>query len=85
MNTQLLIEPMSIQQLLDTPQSTIRKAVSNGDYKALQDEHNRLLGEEGRAGVLALKFNFDYGRNPDGSGRTAPLVLPSRPEAKTPE
>ncbi len=78
-------EQSCIQQLLDTPQSTIRKAVGDGDYGALWDEHNRLLGEEGRAGVLALKFNFDYGRKPDGSGRTAPLILPSRPGAKTSE
>ena len=78
-------EQSCIQQLLDIPQSTIRKAVGNGDYKALQEEHNRLLGEEGRAGVLVLKFNFDYGRNPDGSGRTSPLILPSRPVAKTSE
>jgi hypothetical protein len=78
-------EQTCIQQLFDTPQSTIRKAVGDGDYGALWDEHNRLLGEEGRAGVLALKFNFDYGRNPDGSGRTAPLILPSRPVAKTSE
>jgi hypothetical protein len=74
-------EQSCIQQLLE-PQSTIRKAVSSGDYKALQGEHNRLLGEEGRAGALASKFNFDYGRNPDGSGRTAPLVLPNQPDAK---
>jgi hypothetical protein len=77
-------EQSCIPQLLE-PQSTIRKAVSSGDYEALQDEHNRLLGEKGRAGVLALKFNFDYGRNPDGSGRTAPLVLPSRPDAEKSE
>jgi hypothetical protein len=78
-------EQSCIQRLLDVPQSTIRKAVSSDDCKALWDEHNRLLGEEGRAGVLASKFNFDYGRNPDGSGRTAPLVLPSRSGAKMSE
>lgn len=72
-------EQSSVQQLLGMPQSIIRRAVSNGDYRAIQGEHNRLLGEEGRAGVLALKFNFDYGRNPDGSGRTAPLALPEPP------
>lgn len=72
-------EQSCVQQLLDMPQSIIRRAVSNGDYRAIQGEHNRLLGEEGRAGVLALKFNFDYGRNPDGSGRTAPLALPEPP------
>jgi hypothetical protein len=74
-------EQSCIQRLLDVPQSTIRKAVSNSNYGALGDEHNRLLGEDGRAGVLALKFNFDYGRNPDGSGRMAPLALPEPPKS----
>lgn len=79
------VEQSCIRQLFDMPQSTIRRAVSKGDSRALLQEHNRLLGEEGRAGALALKFNFDYGRKPDGSRRTAPLTLPTRPEAKASE
>jgi hypothetical protein len=79
------VEQSCIRQFFDMPQSTIRRAVGNGDYRALLREHNRLFGEEGRAGALALKFNFDYGRTSDGKRRTAPLTLPSRPEAKTSE
>jgi len=75
------VEQSCIRQLFDMPQSTIRRAVGNGDYRALLYEHNRLFGEEGRAGALALKFNFDYGRKADGSRRTAPLTLPTRPKA----
>ena len=79
------VEQSCIRQLFDLPQSTIKRAVSKGDSRALLQEHNRLLGEEGRAGALALKFNFDYGRKPDGSRRTAPLTLPTRPKAKASE
>lgn len=79
------VEQSCIRQLFDMPQSTIRRAVGKGDYRALLHEHNRLFGEEGRAGALALKFNFDYGRKADGSRRTAPLTLPTRPKAKASE
>ena len=78
------VEQSCIRQLFDMPQS-IRRAVSKGDSRALLQEHNRLLGEEGRAGALALKFNFDYGQKADGSRLTAPPTLPTRPEAKTSE
>ncbi len=78
-------EQSCIQQLFDMPQSTIRRAVGNGDYRALWQEHNRLFGEEGQAGVLAVKFNFDYGRKPDGNRRTAPLTLPMRPKTEASE
>ena len=61
------------------PQSVIRKAVGGGDYIALLQEHSRLLGDETRAGRLALKLNFNYGKTPDGRKRTAPLVLPEPP------
>ena len=61
------------------PQSVIRKAVGRGDYIALLQEHSRLFGDETRAGRLALKLNFDYGKTPDGRKRTAPLVLPEPP------
>ena len=55
------------------PRPTIRTAVERGDYAALLLEHNRLLGDETKAGQLPLKLNFDYGKKPDGTGRTAPL------------
>ena len=48
----------------------------------LLQEHSRLLGDETRAGQLPLKMNFDYGKNPDGSRRIAPLVLSEPPESE---
>ena len=75
-------EKSCIGKLSKMPQSTIKKAVEQGDYTAILLEHSKLLGDETRAGKLALKLNFDYGENPDGSKRTAPLALPEPPRTK---
>jgi len=67
------------------PQSVIRRAIEDDDYSALLLEHSRLLGDETRAGQLALKLNFDYGKTSDGGKRTAPLALPEPPGAEASE
>ncbi len=72
-------EKSCIGKLLTVPQSIIKRAVERDDYTRLLLEHSKLLGDETRAGRLALKLNFDYGKNPDGTGRTAPLTLPEPP------
>ena len=72
-------EKSCIGKLLTVPQSIIKRAVERDDYTRLLLEHSKLLGDETRAGRLALKLNFDYGKNPDGTGRTAPLALPEPP------
>jgi hypothetical protein len=61
-------------------QSVIKTAVEQEDNAALMEEHNRLLGDETRAGQLPTMLKFDYGKKPDGSSRTAPLTLPEPPE-----
>jgi hypothetical protein len=76
-------EVLCINKRLGTAQSAIKKAVEEEDYMTLLKEHNRLLGEETRAGLLPLKLNFDYGKKPDGSRRTAPLALPEPPKTGT--
>lgn len=63
-------------------QAVIKKAVEQEDYVALLAEHNRLLGDETRAGQLPSTLNFDYGEKPDGSRRTAPLVLAEPPRGQ---
>ena len=81
------IEKSCISNLL-IPQSVIKNAIEREDYMSLLLEHNRLLGDETKAGRLAASLNMDYGKNPDGSKRTAPLVLPeppARPEPPTAE
>lgn len=73
------IEKTCISKLLGSPQTEIRRALGRDDYTSLLLEHSRLLGDETRAGELSLKLNFNYGRNPDGSERTAPPALPQPP------
>jgi len=78
-------EKWCISKLLGTPQSSIKRAIENHDYTGLLDEHNKLLGDETRAGQLPLKLKFDYGRDTDGSKRIAPVVLPKPPRVRTSE
>jgi len=76
-------EKLCISKLLGMPQASvvgIKRAIENDDYTGLLQEHNRLLGDKTKAGELPLKLKFDYGQNPDGSRRTAPLVLPKPPK-----
>ena len=72
-------EVLCISKRLRMAQSVIKKAVEDSDYAGLMQEHNRLLGDETKAGQLALELKFDYGKNADGSNRTAPLELPQPP------
>ncbi len=77
-------EMSCISRRLKVTQSVVKNAVEQGDFSALLQEHDRMLGDETRAGQLSLKLNFDYGRGPNGSRRTAPLVLPEPPEELIP-
>jgi hypothetical protein len=72
------IEKSCISKLL-MAQSVIKNAIERGDYMTLSAEHGRLIGDETKAGNLAAKLNIDYGKNPDGSKRTASPVLPEPP------
>jgi hypothetical protein len=76
-------EASYISKRLKVAQSVVKNAVEQGDFQALSQEHDRLLGDETKAGQLPLKLNFDYGKKPDGSRRTAPLTLsePSKESA----
>jgi hypothetical protein len=71
-----------ISKRLKVAQSVVKNAVEQGDFPALLQEHDRLLGDETTAGQLPLKLNFDYGKKPDGSRRIAPLVLPEPPKTE---
>ena len=74
-----------ISKRLKVTQSVVKNAVEQGDYRALLQEHSRLLGDETKAGQLPLKLSFDYGKNPDGSKRIAPLALPEPPKELIPD
>ena len=75
-------EDKCLGKLLGTPQGAIRKAVETNDAKALQAEHDRLLGAAGQAGLLSAKFSFSYGA--EGQNLLAPLPLLDPPTRPTP-
>lgn len=77
------IENKCIGRLLLRPQSTIMKAVERGDYLVLSREHDRLFGDQTQPGELVAKLKIDFGKNADGSIRTAPLRLPEPPRTRT--
>jgi hypothetical protein len=79
------IEKSCITKLLGTPQTVIKGAVERNDYTRLLLEHSRILGDETKAGQLPQKLNFNYGTNPNGTARTAPLALPEPPQKSTPD
>jgi len=78
-------EKSCISKFLGTPQTVILRSVERADYTRLMLEHNNLLGDVTKAGLLPTKLNFDYGRNPNGTVRTAPLTLPEPPQKPTTE
>lgn len=76
-------EKSCIGKLLDVPQSIIQKAIEQGDVTSLLLEHNRLFGDETRAGELASKLGFDYGKTSNGGKLTTPPALPWPPKTET--
>jgi hypothetical protein len=64
-------EEQCLGKLLGGTQTGVRRALEAGDLKALQTEHDRLLGGAGGQGALPAKFGFTYGNN-----SASPLVLP---------
>ncbi|MBW8040323.1 MAG: hypothetical protein FVQ85_10020 [Planctomycetes bacterium] len=73
------IEKSCISRLLAKPQTVIKRSIERVDYTRLLLEHSSLLGDQATPGRLPEKLNFNYGTNPNGSTRTAPLTLPDPP------
>lgn len=74
------VEDKWLIKLLGVRQTVIKRAVEKSDYKVLEEEYRKLFGDESETGELALKLNFDYGRNADSSIRQSPFPLSARPE-----
>ena len=68
---------------LNRSQGALRRAIEQDNLTALSDESKKLLGDETSSGQLPLKLGFDYGTNPNGSKRTAPIPLPDKPQKPT--
>ena len=73
------VENSLIGKLMERLQSVIRKAIEKKRLNDLQSEHDDLLGSDLRAGELAKKLNFNYGKDADGKAIDMPkkLELPS--------
>jgi hypothetical protein len=72
-------EDKCIGRLLGRSQMTIRRAVERENMSDILAEHDRLLGSATTPGQLPSRLGFDYGTNPEGPIRTAPLPLPDPP------
>jgi len=76
------VEEKCIAPVLDGYQTPLRKAIEKSDMTALLAEHDTLLGSSTKPGQLVAKWQFDYGRGPDGKPRTWPNGLPNPPATK---
>lgn len=65
------------EKFLDMSQQGFRQALIKKDLADLQNEHDKLLGSEKRAGRLATDVKFDYGKSSTGDPVTAPKKLPN--------
>lgn len=72
-------EVSCISKILGTKQTVIKRSIERDDYTRLVLEKSRLLGDPTRAGIVPMRLNYDYGRKPDGSARTAPIPLQDPP------
>ncbi len=73
-------EKSCVSKLLVIPLTVTKRSVERNDYTRLVLEHSRILGDDTTPGLLPQKLNFDYGTNPNGSPRTAPLPLSDPPQ-----
>jgi hypothetical protein len=69
------VEVNCVSSILNQPQITIRRALEGDSMVALLQEHNRILGDETRAGEIPTRLNIGYS-NSDGNNRTYPPGLP---------
>jgi hypothetical protein len=79
-------EKSSLSRFLPDWPGLLKRAIEKGGDSILPAEHDSLFGSANAAGKLPTAAGFDYGRNPDGSVKTAPPALQKPPKAeKQPE
>jgi hypothetical protein len=61
---------------------SLKRALEKGGGAGLIAEHDSLFGAAGSVGKLPTVAGFDYGKNPDGSAKTAPPTLSKPPTEK---
>lgn len=70
------VESKCLPVLLGHPQTTLKRAAERSDIKAIQAEHDRLLGTATTRGQIPQSLQISYGSLPDGRERTQPKTLP---------
>jgi hypothetical protein len=70
----------SLLRFLPDWQGNLRRAIEKGGGTLLVTEHDSLFGSANAAGKLPTAAGFDYGKNPDGSVKTAPPTLQKPPK-----
>jgi hypothetical protein len=73
-------EKSCVSKLLVMQLTVTKRSIERNDYTRLLLEHSRILGDDTTPGLLPVKLNFDYGTNPNGSVRTAPIPLSEPPQ-----
>ena len=71
-----------LTQFVPEWQGSLKRAIEKGGGSILLGEHDLLFGSATAAGKLPAAAGFDYGKNPNGSAKTAPPILPKPPQAK---
>jgi len=61
-------------------QGNFKRAIEKGSGSILLTEYDSLFGSANAAGKLPTTAGFDYGKNPDGSVKTAPPTLQKPPK-----
>ena len=74
-------EKYLLQLLPDWP-GNLKSAIEKGGGSTLLAQHDLLLGSANAVGRLPAAANFDYGKNTDGSAKTAPPTLQKPPQAE---
>ncbi|MBN2018649.1 MAG: hypothetical protein JW749_00305 [Sedimentisphaerales bacterium] len=74
-------EKNCLTKFIKKPSFAFKKAIEAGDLNALLAEHNNLLGDTTKQGILPAELNFDYGRDNNGSQLTHPVELAAAPQA----
>ncbi len=78
-------ERTCLPKLMGKPSFDIKRAIESGDFTALLEEHDNLLGDSTKHGQLPAQIKFDYGKDSGGAASTQPLQLASpspMPETK---
>ena len=72
-------ERACLPKLTGKPSFGIKKAIESGDFTTLLEEHNNLLGDSTKQGLLPAQMDFDYGKDNGTAASTQPLQLSSPP------